>query len=272
MNDPDLNSSRPEQPEFESTAPFDLFRAFIHFPHIPKRIFVWGWVIALMIGAGLEVWYYVHQELPDNWGVGLIPAGIMLYVVLLSFAGQTLKRVSRIRFATEWASVQAVRKSEQLQEGLDDNFFTNLVKINFKYIDQYYLQTQLQANKSFSLCLTSSIVGLTVVVVGILLLFWNHGSLQAGYVATASGTLSEFIAAVFFYLYNQTITKMGQYHQKLVLTQNISLALKIAEELPAAEQVAARMSLIGYLSADINKYLTMPIGSPEVSSKKDRRT
>ena len=54
-------------------------------------------------------------------------------------------------------------------------------------------------------------------------------ALKYPYVVTAAGILSEFIAAVFFYLYNKTIQKMREYHQKLVLTQNISLALKISD-------------------------------------------
>jgi hypothetical protein len=88
------------------------------------------------------------------------------------------------------------------------------------------------------------------------MLFVNQTAKDAGYVATAAGTLGEFIAAVFFYLYNRTITKMGEYHQKLVLTQNVSLALKISDELPSAEQTTARTKLIDYLSKDINVFLT----------------
>jgi hypothetical protein len=143
-----------------------------------------------------------------------------------------------------------------LKENLDDNFFTNLVKINFKYIDQYYLQTQLQADKSFQLCVAAASLSLLVVIAGIVLLYLRQTATAPGYVATAAGTLGEFIAAVFFYLYNRTITKMGEYHQKLVLTQNISLALKISEELPSAEQVVARSKLIDYLSKDVNQFLT----------------
>jgi hypothetical protein len=99
-----------------------------------------------------------------------------------------------------------------------------------------------------------------VIVAGIVLLFFSKT--QAGYVTTGAGVISEFIAAVFFYLYNQTILKMGEYHRKLVLTQNISLALKIAEGLPEAERVKAQQSLIEALSKDINRYLVEPTEKP----------
>ncbi len=147
-------------------------------------------------------------------------------------------------------------------------FSRTLVKINFEYIDKYYLQTQLQADKSFLLCAVAASVSFLVVLGGIVLLFVRSNVKEAGYIATASGTLGEFIAAVFFYLYNRTISKMGEYHQKLVLTQNISLALKICEELPSAEQVTARSKLIDYLSKDTNLFLTArPIEEEKLSKK-----
>ncbi len=174
----------------------------------------------------------------------------------------------RSQLERQLATRITITKSEELQDRLEEDFFTNLVKINFKYIDKYYLQTQLQADKSFLLCAVAASVSLLVILGGIVLLFVQPKGKEAGYVATASGTLGEFIAAVFFYLYNRTITKMGEYHQKLVLTQNISLAIKITEELPSAEQVTARTKLIDYLSKDINLFLTAKPIEEEGTSKK----
>ena len=146
-------------------------------------------------------------------------------------------------------------KSEVLQEKLEENFFTNLVKINFKYTDQYYLQTKVQADKSFRLCAVATSLSLVMIFIGIALLFFDKSRTEPGYVAAASGVLGEFIAAVFFYLYNRTITKMGEYHQKLVLTQNISLALKISEDLPGDQKASSQVKLIEYLSKDKNTFL-----------------
>jgi hypothetical protein len=118
------------------------------------------------------------------------------------------------------------------------------------------------------LCAVASCVSLLVIIAGIVMLFVNQSAKEAGYVATGAGTLGEFISAVFFYLYNRTIMKMGEYHQKLVLTQNVSLALKISEELPPTEQVAARTKLIDYLSKDIDLFLTARPIEDEQKSKK----
>ncbi len=145
---------------------------------------------------------------------------------------------------------------DNLQETLEEDFFTKLVKINFRYIDQYYLQTQSQADKSFVLCATVAVIGLLILIAGIALMF--SGLTTPAYVTVASGVTGEFIASVFFYLYNRTILKMGQYHHKLVITQNVSIALKIAEGLPDAERILAQQELVKRLTEDVNRLLTSP--------------
>ncbi len=221
-----------------------------------------------VVVVGILLW--IDGSLQEKWAVVLIlPAAIGAYLVLVLALVGFLRWFIRSRLERELRTRITTQKSEELQERLDEDFFTNLVKINFKYIDQYYLQTQLQADKSFLLCAAAACVSLLVILAGIVMLFLNQTGKEAGYVATAAGTLGEFIAAVFFYLYNRTITKMGEYHQKLVLTQNVSLALKISEELPPAEQVIARTKLIDYLSKDINLFLSMRSSNDVAHLKKD---
>jgi hypothetical protein len=180
---------------------------------------------------------------------GGVLAGAVLYVIFLLYARTVIHFFLRLQ-----DSMLAGAGIEKLQETLEDDFFTKLVKINFKYIDQYYLQTQSQADKSFTLTAGVAAVAVGIIIAGVVLMFL--GKTTPAYVTAASGILGEFIAAVFFYLYNRTITKMGQYHQKLVLTQNVSLAMKIAEGLPPAERVKMQQELIQRLTENVNKYLT----------------
>jgi hypothetical protein len=100
----------------------------------------------------------------------------------------------------------------------------------------------------------AAVSGLLIVVTGILMMY--YGKVEPAYVTTSAGVLSEFIAAVFFYLYNRTILKMSQYHQKLVLTQNISLALKITDDMEKDQKNKALEVIIDRLTIDVNKYLT----------------
>lgn len=143
--------------------------------------------------------------------------------------------------------------NEELQSNIEEDFFNKLVKINFKYIDQYYLQTQQQADKSFRLTLAACFIGLSIIGTGIVMMFLDKT--EPAYVTTAAGVISEFIAAVFFYLYNRTVQKMSQYHHKLVITQNISLALKISQELAEPERSQAQNKLIDKLTENVNSLL-----------------
>jgi hypothetical protein len=140
-------------------------------------------------------------------------------------------------------------------EGLGnrDEFFTRLVTINFNYLDLYYRQTKSQAEKSFWVSVVAAVVGFGMVIAGICLLYGKQ--ISSGYVTIASGAISQFIAAVFFYLYNRTILSMSQYHQKLVVTQNVSLALKTAESLPDPKKADAQVGIIEQLTRHVNAYL-----------------
>jgi hypothetical protein len=149
-----------------------------------------------------------------------------IYWLIRRSAYRSIVRQGRTQDLTE--------KAEALQDELEKDFFTNLVRINFKYLDKYYLQTQEQGDKSFLLCCAAALIGLMIIIAGIILMFTEKTT--PAYLTTAAGALSEFIAAVFFYLYNKTILSMGTYHQKLVITQNIALALKITGDFPDQER------------------------------------
>lgn len=226
----------------------------LHAPLFSKK----NIAIALVITAAMYAWivHTLHEDLVDHperfmW-ITLIAIG---YLVLLFLLQIPFRAVFRAKLERDLSHNISLR-SEQLQENLDKSFFTNLVKINFKYIDKYYLQTQVQANKSFALSAWAACISLAIIIAGIVILFLYPERTEPGYLATASGVLGEFIATVFFYRYNSTIVKMGEYHEKLVLTQNIGLALRIAEDLPLPEKTSAQVQLVERLCQNINQYLT----------------
>jgi hypothetical protein len=169
----------------------------------------------------------------------------ILHLVILVLAKVSKRVLNHRKLENEIDFLQ-----EQLETG---DFFTTLIRINFRYIDKYYLQTQVQADKSFYLSAAAAIVSLIMILAGIGMMF--VGKTNPALLTTASGVLGECIASVFFFLYNRTVSEMSKYHQKLVLTQNISLALKMAEQLPDSQKSTAQMTLIECLSRDINMYL-----------------
>jgi hypothetical protein len=211
-------------------------------------------ILSLLGGAlllGLMVVGFQTQEGKRDWGVVLFMTSIGIGAGATAYRISIAERRSSLR--QEALVIERQLSVEQLSVAPQEDFFTKLVGINFRYIEQYYLQTREQADKSFNLSAAVATVGFLTVIAGIVLMY--RGMTQPAYITAASGVLTEFIGAVFFYLYNRTILKMGEYHKKLVLTQNISLALKISENLGPPDKTQALMQLIDRLSQDVNYLL-----------------
>ncbi|WP_159800624.1 hypothetical protein [Flavobacterium sp. MK4S-17] len=217
----------------------------------------WGWLLAIVIG-GIGGYSFFsmnsfHSITPERV-IPYIFIGILFGCFTYAYP-MTILRMSTSN-ALRRIELELVKHgTEELQENISENFFTKLVQINFKYLDQYYLQTQEQADKSFRLASFASVAGLIIVIIGIIMMFFDKTS--PAYVTTGAGVVSELIAAVFFYLYNKTILKMSQYHQKLVITQNISLALKITEDMDGDNKSKIQEMLVDRLTTDTNKYLSL---------------
>ncbi|MCK4667954.1 hypothetical protein KAU33_14455 [Candidatus Dependentiae bacterium] len=194
----------------------------------------------ILLSTGNRLSYIIISALVGTFMYGYV-------ITLFRFSSQgTLRR-------TEYKLVQL--EAKEVQEKIEESFFSQLIKINLKYLDQYYLQTQEQSDKSFRLASSASIIGLVIIATGIIMMFLEM--VKPAYVTTATGVISEFIAAVFFYLYNRTVLKMSQYHQKLVITQNISLALKISEDMDSDKKAKVQEMIVDRLTSDINKYLSI---------------
>lgn len=144
-------------------------------------------------------------------------------------------------------------EADNTQDEVTEDIFENSIKISYKYLDQYYLQTREQAQRGFFVTVCVSVFGALLIFVGVIAMFLEK--VQPSYITCASGVITEFIAAVFFYLYNKTVSSMSKYHNKLVLSQNVSIALKVADSLPPDEKAKAKNLIITELLKDINIYL-----------------
>ncbi len=218
-----------------------------------------GWIqlVFVVVGAlfGYSIFYLStgQRELSNSFPhmiFGGLISGFIYFYIMLMLRITIQSRIRRIDY-------QLVKLGAyELQDNIEDNFFTKLVKINFKYLDQYYMQTQEQANKSFNLSMFASMVGFLIITVGIIMMYINPKEFDTALITTSAGVITEAVASLFFYLYNQTVIKMAEYHQKLVVTQNISLALKISEDIDAELKGQVQSQIIDRLTTDINKYLT----------------
>lgn len=242
-----------------------------------------GMLLSFLFGSGIYCSIYFpfrssKDTLPLSFYVLTISTGLLI-MIIYNILFWLIRDDTETRLSIAESKLPTNDLQKLVESKTQENFFAQLVGINFKYLDKYYQQTQVQANKSFRLCLFAAVFSLLVIVAGIVLMFISpydknltsgDSSKLSSYIVTASGVLSEFIAAVFFYLYNQTILKMSEYHQKLVLTQNISLALKISEGLKdPAVQSKSQKFLIKELTKDVNFHLMNNGGLNKTITKKE---
>lgn len=226
---------------------------------IPMRIMI---IFISLFGAWLIEMEFIRFDFKSSPVIGVflfaviaIIIGCMLFIyvnLFLYFSESTIRRqmldddINRIQNETK------------------EDIFENSIRMSYKYLDQYYLQTREHAQQGFLICAVASVCGFILVCVGIRFMFSGHVS--SSYITCAAGTITEFIAAVFFYLYNKTVISMSNYHNKLVLSHNVSIALKVAESLPQEEKVDAKRTIIHELIKDFNIHLVKDNGKSETDA------
>ena len=183
-------------------------------------------------------------------------SGFIISIVLGVFIGSTTAIFINFTLDMSESSIRLrilEHESINVQSAIEDDIFENSIKMSYKYLDQYYLQTREHAQRGFFVTVCVAVLGAVLIFIGIIAMFFEK--VEPSYITCASGIITEFIAAIFFYLYNKTVSSMSKYHNKLVLSQNISIALKVADSLPTEDKVKTKNTIITELLKDINVHL-----------------
>ena len=168
------------------------------------------------------------------WAVivlGFVLTGLS-YILIIVSARNTVRKQqkSRLRaFSADRPQTVIQKLDKAAAEDDEKKYFSTLITGNVEYIGRYYALIEEQANKSFRLTRNVAVAGFVLLSVGIIVSFFQGLDKPASVLTVTSGLLIEFISAVFFYLYNRTITELDTYHDKLIQVQNTMLALKIAQ-------------------------------------------
>jgi hypothetical protein len=110
---------------------------------------------------------------------------------------------------------------------------------------------RIHTDKSFLGSLSVSVIGFILIITSLAIGFFDNPNIKdISYIAAGSGIITEFIAAVFFYLYNRTVRQMKGYHDSLLLVQNVLLSFKLVGEIQDPQQKAIMVGqMLGYLLA-----------------------
>lgn len=181
---------------------------------------------ALFISSSLlSSVFGLSKDSIEGFGFGVIVVSYIAYFASIKYYQRSAESI-RLHAVTSTSPL--IRQLEEVsKKGEEEEYFTKLIHGNLKNIEEYYTLVKQQTEKSYQLARFGVVAGFVVLVAGIALSF--KGLNPTTVLTIASGTLIEFISAVFFYLYNKTVQQLNVYHDKLIDVQDTMLALKVAE-------------------------------------------
>jgi hypothetical protein len=122
--------------------------------------------------------------------------------------------------------------SDKLEAATGDDIFKYILLVNISALEGYVAQTRIQAQQSFNLSRIIAILGFAIlsIAIGLSIFLTMSGKtdLNAAYLGGIAGVMTEFIAGIFFYLYNKTLQQLNLFHDKLVSMQQTSMSYMAA--------------------------------------------
>lgn len=216
--------------------------------HLTSLIQGWVGLAVLLAVAAVVVFALALATATEYSEPDYIPAG-MLFAFSIScgavawfFADRKAIYKARVGGLEQWLKVPS-------EEGEKSQYFGQLVEINVTNLRRYYSLVERHTGRSFGAAIGAGVVGFLLILAGLVGgVVAKSADLSLSYIATGAGVLSEFIASVFFYLYNRTVRQLKDYHESLVRVQNVLLALKLASDARGSPDVDS-------LTADVVKAL-----------------
>lgn len=261
MNVKDINDIETVELEWESNVEkLKLRLQILEKKRKSKAKYILCILSSILFGFFILWIVYDNVNYKHNFNIGkFLSVGIPITLFIGILCGLIICIIIYIMYEMIENSLQfeiSMHDVKSIQKSIDeDEVFENSLKLSYKYLDQYYYQTREQAQKGFVVTVCVAIFGAMLIFSGIIAMF--IGKIEPSYLTCASGLITEFIAAIFFYLYNKTVSSMSKYHNKLVFSQNISIALKVADSLPNEEQFKTKNIIVSELLKDINSNIAI---------------
>jgi len=235
------------------------------------------WVDALkgLIGgaAAVLLLYIYRSDLPQEWYNLQWYGGIAALAWFASFAVFTALKHASLNSLDAALDILDVRK-RTMQPALKDSpereaaasspsYFDRLVDINVQNLGNYYSLVRLHNDKSFVVSVWVGMFGFALILVAVsFALFAKDAKTLPPSIAAGSGVITEFIAAVFFYLYNRSVRQMRDYFQGLLAVQNVLLSLKLVSDTKDDVERAKMVGLmLSYLTRDLQRAVPVDEGS-----------
>lgn len=197
--------------------------------------FVWSLIGGTIVSFGNSLPFFGPESRPQIIGVIFLLYGVAgggsIFFMLQSQKAKALADIDLL--VSRRGLLSRIGNGNGGSGGrAEESYFDRLVKINIRNLEAYYDLVKNHTENSFFISIISGVVGFLLILTGLILGFNdNLNTHVTGYVASASGLITEFIAGIFFYLYNKTIHQLKSYHDSLLDVQNILLSFKIVGDM-----------------------------------------
>jgi hypothetical protein len=233
--------------------------------------------LILVVGVVLTIVYVAIRASAltiedENLLLGLVVVFAVIFpipFVIFLFINSRVVGLTNELASTE-TSLRIAKNFGSTDAGAGTTYFDSLVKINVENLGEYYSLVKLHTSNSFRAAIAAGVLGFVFILLGLGLGLVREGNTQTvAIISTAAGIITNFISAIFFYLYNRTVQQLKSYHDSLLNVQNIMLSFKIIGDLQSADTKAAMMSkMITYLIGQKpgNEGLPLPADDPGTST------
>ena len=142
-----------------------------------------------------------------------------------------LKNLSASFYINTLNKLQEEKKTyaEKFEKAQGDDIFKYLLLMDASMLESYVVQTRIQAKESFQNSKHIAVAGFALIAIGISLgiasKFMGVSTLDAAYLASLAGILTEFISGTFFYLHNRTLQQLNLFHQRMLTSKQIATSL-----------------------------------------------
>jgi len=130
------------------------------------------------------------------------------------------------------------QQEKKYEESKKENNFDILSNINIEHLNKYYTQTYNQCDKSFTIAKMASNASYIILALGIILFFISILILETDQsrlimfgITTGAGVIIKVVSSLYFYIYNKSVSKLNEYHDKLYTIQNVLISLELSNQI-----------------------------------------
>jgi hypothetical protein len=119
----------------------------------------------------------------------------------------------------------SIRANEIFGTLKDDNDILKLLYKNVKETTEYYVISKKQASRSFTIAIMSCVAGFMFYLFGFVLIYIKGSDISI--LAVVSGTVSELVSGLSFWMYKKSTEQLSEYHKRLNSTERYLTAITL---------------------------------------------